>query len=178
MLHRSRMKREFDVADIGSELVEVSQKTERSPGEVLEELFPYVYDASRRMSTRAISAWLRENHGIQISQPTISRALQKAEKYWQGFADFIEPWARRVEAEIDAGLDDFLFEDDVFKHMVKQVPPAKAFAPGSDDAVRYGEFEGAVSILERKWFTLSLETRLLCRRYFAEPKETEAKAGR
>ena len=173
------MKLEFDIADIGSELVEASQIAEQSPGEVLEELFPYVYEASRRMSARAISAWLKESHGIQVSQPTISRALRKGEKYWQGFADYIEPWARRVEAEIDAGLDDFLFEDDVFKHMVKQVPPAKAFAPGSDDAVRYGEFEEAVSILERKWFTLSLETRLLCRRYFAELKETDAgKAGR
>jgi hypothetical protein len=169
------MKRDFDVADIGSELVEASQMTEQSPGEVLEELFPYVYDASRRMSTRAISAWLKENHGIQISQPTISRALQKGEKYWQGFADQIEPWARRVEAEIDASMDDFLFEDDVFKYMVEKVSPSNAFEAGSDDAARYREFEDAVSILERKWFTLSLETRLLCRRYFGDMPEAEKK---
>ena len=169
------MKRDFDVADIGSELVEASQKTEQSPGEVLEELFPYVYDASRRMSTRAISAWLKENHGIQISQPTISRALRKGDKYWQGFADDIEPYARQVEAEIDASMDDFLFEDDVFKHMVGQVPPSNAFKPGSDEVVRYGEFEEAVSFLERKWFTLSLETRLLCRRYFGDMQGAEKK---
>ncbi len=172
------MKRDFDVADIGSDLVEASQLTEQSPGEVLEELFPYVYDASRRMSTRAISAWLKENHGIQISQPTISRALRKGEKYWQGFADFIEPWARRVEAEIDASMDDFLFEDDVFKHMVEQVPPSNAFEPGSGEAVRYGEFEDAASVLERKWFTLGLETRLLCRRYFGETQEAEKRTER
>jgi hypothetical protein len=165
------MKREFDIADIGSELVEASQITEQSPGEVLEELFPYVYEASRRMSTRAISAWLKATHGIQVSQPTISRALRKGEKYWQGFADCIEPWARRVEAEIDASMDDFLFEDDVCKHMVEQVPPSNAFEPGSAEAVRYGEFEDAVSILERKWFILSLETRLLCRRYFLDMEE-------
>jgi hypothetical protein len=169
------MKRDLDVADIGSDLVEASQLTAQSPGEVLEELFPYVYDASRRMSTRAISAWLKENHGIQISQPTISRALRKGEKYWQGFADFIEPWARRVEAEVDSVMDDFLFEDDVFKYMVEQIPPSNAFEEGSDEAVRYREFEDAVSILERKWFTLSLETRLLCRRYFGEAQEAETK---
>jgi hypothetical protein len=165
------VKRDFDITDVGSELVEASQAMEQSPGEVLEELFPYMYDASRRMSTRAISAWLKANYGIQISQPTISRALRKSEKYWQGFADFIEPWARRVESEIDAGMDDFLFEDDVFKYMVEQVPPANAFEPGSDEAERYGQFEDAVSVLERKWFTLSLETRLLCRRYFGEIQE-------
>ena len=151
--------------------------TEQSPGEVLEELFPYVYDASRRMSTRAISAWLKENHGIQISQPTISRALRKGERYWQGFTDYIEPWARRVEAEIDASMEDFLFRDEVFHHMVKEVPPSNAFAADSAEAVRYGEFEDAVSFLEQKWFTLSLETRLLCRRYFREPEEAESSAA-
>jgi hypothetical protein len=58
---------------------------------------------------------------------------------------------------------------------VGQVPPSNAFKPGSDEAVRYGEFEEAVSFLERKWFTLSLETRLLCRRYFGDMRGAEKK---
>ena len=167
------MRRE-DAADIGSELVEASQRMEQSPGEILEELFPYVYDASRRMSTRAISGWLKENYGIQISQPTISRALRKGDKYWQGFAEYIEPWARRAEEEVDAALEDFLFRDDVFLHMVRQVPPSTAFEADSPDAIRYQEFEEAALFLEQKWFTLSLETRLQCRPFLVQTEEAVA----
>ena len=168
------MTREYDIADIGAELVEASQKMEQSPGEVLEELFPYVYDASRRMSTRAMSAWLKANYGIQISQPTLSRALRNPEKYWQGFAEYIEPWARRVEEEIGATMQDFLFRDGIFHHLVEKVPPSTAFEANSDEAIQYGEFETAASFLEQKWFTLSPETRLQCRRYFREMEEAES----
>lgn len=170
------MKPEFVISNIGAELVGVSQKLERSPGELLGELFPYVYEASRRMSTRAMSAWLKENHGMEISQPTLSRALRNPEKYWQAFAEYIEPWARRVEEAIPATMQDFLFDDRVFTHFVEELPPSDAFDADSDEAAEFANVEGAVQFLEQKWFALSHESRLQCRRYFRQMEEPETKS--
>lgn len=170
------MQPELDIADIGAELVEASRNGERSPGEILGELFPYVYDASRRMSTRGIRDWLKENHGIQISQPTLSRALRNPEKYWQEFAEYVEPWARRVEKRVPAKMQDFLFDDSLFRHFVKEIPPLTAFDPESPEAAEQAESEAAVSFLEQKWFTLSRETRMQLRRYLIEMDESEPAA--
>jgi hypothetical protein len=168
------MQPEYDIANIGAELVEASLKKEPSAGEVLSELFPYVYDASRRMSTRGIRDWLKQNHGIQISQPTLSRALRNPEKYRQGFAEFIEPWARRVEEAIPPSMQDFLFDDRLFKHFVDELPPANSFPQDSDEAARFTEVEEAVEFLENRWFSLSEETRLQYRRYFVQMDEPDA----
>lgn len=167
------MEPEYDIASIGAELVEASQKREPSAGELLSELFPYVYDASRRMSTRGIRDWLRENHGIQISQATLSRALRNPEKYRQAFAEFIEPWARRVEEAIAPSMQDFLFDDRLFKHFVDELPPSNSFPQDSDEATQFAEVEDAVEVLENRWFSLSDEARLQYRRYFLQMVESE-----
>ena len=149
------MQPEYDIANIGAGLVEASLNREPSAGEVLGELFPYVYDASRRMSTRGIRDWLKQNHGIQISQPTLSRALRNPEKYRQAFAEFVEPWARRVEEAIPPSMQDFLFDDRLFKHFVDELPPANSFPQDSDEATHFAEVEDAVEFLENRWFSLS-----------------------
>lgn len=168
------MDPEYDIARIGADLVDASQTREPSASELLSELFPYVHEASRRMSTRGIRDWLKENHGIYISQPTLSRALRNPEKYRQAFAEFIEPWARRVEEAIPPSLQDFLFDDRVFKHFVDELPPHSAFEPGSEEAREYEEVAEAVELLENRWFSLSQETRLQYRRYFVQMEEPDA----
>jgi hypothetical protein len=172
-----RMQPEYDIVSIGTGLVEASQARDPSASELLSELFPYVYEASRRMSTRGIRDWLKENHGIQISQPTLSRALRNSEKYRQAFAEFIEPWARRVEEAIEPSMQDFLFDDRVFKHFVDELPPASSFPPDSDEAAQFAEVEDAIEFLENRWFSLSEETRQQYRRYFVQMDEPEAATG-
>jgi hypothetical protein len=174
MVYQSGMEPEHDIANIGAELVGASLSTERSPGEVLNELFPYVHEASRRMSTRGIRDWLKENYGILISQPTLSRALRNPEKYRQAFAEFIEPWARRVEEAIPPSMQDFLFDDRLFKHFVDELPPANSFPQDSDEAAQFAEVEEAVEFLEYRWFSLSEETRQQYRRYFVQMEEPDA----
>ncbi len=171
------MEPEYDIASIGAELVEASQTREPSAGELLSELFPYVHDASRRMSTRGIRDWLKQNHGIQISQPTLSRALRNPEKYRQAFAEFIEPWARRVEEAIPPSMQDFLFDDRLFKHFVDELPAANSFPQDSEEAAQFSEVEDAVEFLENRWFSLSGETRQQYRRYFVQMVEPEPEAG-
>jgi hypothetical protein len=170
------MEPEHDIANIGAELVGASLGTERSPGEVLNELFPYVNEASRRMSTRGIRDWLKENHGILISQPTLSRAIRSPGKYWQAFAEYIEPWARRVEEAVPCTMQDFLFDARLFRHFVEELPPANSFPEESDERVKYGEVEEAADFLEQKWFSLSEESRLQCRRHFRQMDEAEGEA--
>src|SRR5262245_61242955 len=104
-----------DLTQIGPDLVQAAREWQRTPGDMLGELFQSVFEASRTMSTRAIIRWLSENHGIEISQPTISRALRKPDKYWQAFAEFIEPHARTVERFIDFHMQDFLFDPQLFE---------------------------------------------------------------
>ena len=168
------MQDEPEISDIGAELVGASRDLEKTPGELLGELFPYVYDASRRMSTRAISAWLKENHGLQISQPTISRALRNPEKYWQAFAEFIEPAARRVEEEIRATMQSFLFDERVFEHLLRDLPSSFAFPAGGDEAAQFSEIEEAADFLNRKWFSLQPHARLHCRQYFKDLEASES----
>ncbi|HEX4084185.1 MAG TPA: hypothetical protein VHY22_04685 [Chthoniobacteraceae bacterium] len=170
------MKPEHDISNIGAELVEASRNMDPSPGEVLGELFPYVYDASRRMSTRRIRDWLKENHGIEISQPTLSRALRNPEKYWRAFADYIEPWARRVEEAIPPSMEDFLFDGRIFDHFVQELPPSIGFEPGSEESVDFGDVGEAVDFLEQKWFVLSEAARAQCRRYLREMRESESES--
>lgn len=49
----------------------------------LEDLFPYIYEVSNRMSTRKVSDWLKNEHDITISYGAIAKALQKSEVYIQ-----------------------------------------------------------------------------------------------
>lgn len=157
------------IASIGKELVGVSNGIERSPGEWLGQLFPYILEASRRMSTRAISRWLKENHGLEISQPTLSRALRRPERYWQDFASYIEPFARIVAEGAKVGMEKVLYpdpgaEDCIFEDLVK-IPTTGGEA--YDEAHQlYHEFVEAALFVKENWFALSPAMRSQCREYF------------
>ncbi|MDF7809541.1 helix-turn-helix domain-containing protein [Pontiellaceae bacterium B12219] len=67
--------------NIGKELLDYSIQEGSSIKGLLEELFPYIYAASDRMSTRKISEWLEENYDVKISYSSIAKALQKSDEY-------------------------------------------------------------------------------------------------
>ncbi len=83
-------------------------------------LFPAIYLASRKLSTRAISEWLQETQNVKISPAGISKALRQAEKYWEWYWDLIEPAARTVESAHDVAMESFLFDRQVYEHMSKE----------------------------------------------------------
>ena len=160
--------------DVGKHLVEASRTLERTPRGMLSELFPYVMEASRRMSTRAISTWLKDVHGIQISQPTISRAVRNPERYWRAFAEFIEPRARQVEQYLDVPLEEFLFNEALFDRALDEEPKLSA-ADGAEALARLDELQEAVSFLREAWFGVSDEARSECRRFLQDEPESERK---
>ena len=161
------------LSDIGEDLLQQAEKGERAPRQILSELFPYIYQASERMSTRAISSFLKEKHGVQISQPTIVRALRNPDKHWRDFAEYIEPIARKVEKSIDPGMESFLFDERVFAHFIAQ--PIHHCEPEQHSHVDY-EFREAVAFLKAKWFSLDEEIRNRCWLYF-QPNVDEEKEG-
>jgi len=161
------------LSEVGAELVAASKEVERTPGEIMEEMFPFVFEASRRMSARQISRWLHENRGIEISQPTISRALRNADKYWEQFADSIEPQARIVEGALDWQMEEFLYNERGFRHHIedKKTPPKVSGDTFDEQMHSLGEYESAVRFLIDHWFSLDSSVRDNCYRFFQSKDE-------
>lgn len=167
---------ELPIPAVGAQLVQASEDWERSPGEILTELFPYVFEASKRMSTRAICRWLEESHGIKISQPTISRALRNPEKYWQPFAELMEPHARIVERGTKPASSEFMADERLFEWAIQE--DNLEFSGNDADEVfaDRNEIGRAIHYLRDHWFCLSDTTRAHMNHYFEDENE-EAEQG-
>lgn len=159
--------KQLDIGDVGAGLVQAAAKKIPTPQELLQELFPYVFEASRKLSTHAISRWLKENHGIDISQPTVSRALRKPEKHWQGFADFLEPRVRIIEEATESDAADFLGNESLFEHLTGK----PIVAPGENCVEAHEEFKEAVEFIRKRWFSLARATRATCLSYMRREEE-------
>jgi hypothetical protein len=163
------------LSNLGSELVAASKKVERTPGEILQEIFPWVFEASRRMSARQISAWLKEQRGIEISQPTISRALRSPKGFWDGFAETIEPTARRIASSVGASMKDLLLDDGNDASYDFHLAYQKAKRELSKEEIQ--EVEEGLEFLRENWFSLSVGTRRACAPSFACEDDEEIYAG-
>ena len=86
-----------NASDIGLKLVGHSKSTEFTAyrGLVIE-LFPFIFEASQRMSARAISRFLLDEQGVKLSAVTITKALNDPQKSWNAFFEMIEPSAKVI----------------------------------------------------------------------------------
>jgi hypothetical protein len=99
-----------NATDIGLKLVGHSRETEFSANRGLViELFPFIFEASHRMSARAISRFLLEDQGVKLSAVTITRALNDPKKSWNAFFDIVEPSARVIAKWWRCETYNFLF---------------------------------------------------------------------
>jgi hypothetical protein len=158
-----------ELCEIGESLLEVA-KTDFSARGVLTQLFPYISEAAKSMSARAISRWLLSTHQVKVSDVTISKALRNPEKHWEAFAEYIEPWARTVENSIEADMESFLSDVEVFNHFASR--PNIVPTNGKEALECRDEFEVAVHCLRKNWFSLAPSTRANCERYFHVPYES------
>lgn len=71
----------LDLTEVGQKLVGHSKSAEftATRGLVIE-LFPFIFEASDRMSARAIGRFLEQEQKIKLSQVTITRALNDPKK--------------------------------------------------------------------------------------------------
>ena len=143
---------------IGQSLARHSMSAEFSAHRgVVESLFPYIVQASARMSVRAIGRFLQQQHNVKVSYVTIGRALRNPKKYWNLYFDGIEPAARIYAKAQGIALTDFLFNETFPKAAQNRLVRAavKAFVEA--------EVQQAVNVLRNKWFCIDIAIRLNAR---------------
>lgn len=137
-----------NIMEIGSELVRVAEEEAEFSAQrgLVDELFPYIYRASKRMSTRAISRWLEASKNIKLSAATISKALRESDRYWLAFFDEVEVAADIVARAHggDSGLE-LLQDSDAYYIEISQNP----LVSGEEG---YGEYQRARHTVESMWF--------------------------
>src|ERR1035437_3237553 len=86
--------------DVGQKLVGHSKSAEFTANRgLVVELFPFIFEASERMSARSISRFLQEEQNIRLSAVTITKALNDPKKNWLSFFESIEPAAIVTRSE-------------------------------------------------------------------------------
>lgn len=140
--------------ELGAKLVEDAKLNEFFSVQrgLINELFPFIYEASKRMSSRGISRWLEAN-GTKLSPATVAKALRNPGLYWQEMWDEIEPSALIFERAHNVEAKEFLKNADVF-HMLAAQPPT--LHAQSDDGIgdAFGEYDSARAKIEEDWFSM------------------------
>jgi adenylate cyclase len=155
---------------IGGELVRDSRRVRFSAARgVVADLFPFIFQASQRMSTRAISDWLNRKHQIYISAATIAKALRERQKYWAMFFDTIRVSAVSFESAHDVPMEEFLFDREKFERLSKQKPTFYVKDP--TDAVQgagaFFDYQLSHQVLLRDWFELDDATIEMCKEHLS-----------
>jgi len=155
-----------DATEIGLKLVGHSKSTEFTANRGLViELFPFIFEASQRMSARAISRFLLEDQGVKLSAVTITKALNDPKRSWNAFFDTIEPSARVIANWAKLETLGFLFKsriryekwtDDAIGNPIGRLA-AKVFVKG--------DVPSADKFLREKWFCISGEIREKAKQY-------------
>lgn len=152
-----------DFKNIGSGLMKHAEKTPVSARGIIEELFPYIYVASKRMSTRAISEWLEKEHNVQLSHVTISKALKNSEEHFERIVDQIYEAAETFEiyCNYDSKICctsklNFLFSEGRFNQIQNDM------VINLGRSMNAGAVMHVVQKIEKEWFVLPLEVREQC----------------
>jgi hypothetical protein len=182
MVHKVIMNtKELNLNSIGNSLLEHSSEADFTARGVVEDLFPFIVQASRRMSTRAISQFLQQKHEVKLSYVTIGRALRDPNKYWNIYYDQIEQAAWTVAKHHGKLVKEFITEPEKYQEMLETKPvyvvDLSKF-PDEAQAVMFAEAEylDAQRILDGKWFCFDEdilgEARLyLIQRFAVKPSE-------
>lgn len=153
---------------IGSELLSHAQEfgeLDRLP--ITTQLFPFLFLASRRMTTREMSEWLDKNKGVKLSAVMISKGLKRPDLHLRRIAEYVQPLAAYVTAVYHhAGetTESLLFGSDPksgesslsgFAEMVENAPEAPS--EGVTEALQ---------TLSEIWEPMPEEVKFMCRRFF------------
>jgi hypothetical protein len=161
-----------DLIDVGQKLVGHSKETEFSANRGLViELFPFIFEASERMSARAISRYLLEEQNIRLSAVTITKALNDRKKSWVSFFDSIERSATVIAKWHRPASFKFLF---VSKNVYEDRTTADTDGPIGRAIIRGAKAllqpdrVAAEKVLREKWFSIGQATRLKAKPYLEE----------
>ena len=132
---------------------------------LIDELFPFIYMASKRMSLRAITRWLEENHRIQISVNAVAKAMRNQEEFWSRLVEDVEPSARIMADAYNVDPSEVLDSFDLFKHL--ETTRGVVVADDHDGIEKeLRQLASAAGVIRNRWFSLPEEVRNQCRRHF------------
>lgn len=172
----SRMKVENQksnsLVDVGQKLVSHSKSAEFTANRgLVVELFPFIFEASERMSARAISRFLLEEQRVKLSSVTITKALGEPKKSWVSFFQTIQPEAITVAEWFEPRGFDYLFwskpryEDCMSGE--KEGAITGALVRGAS-ALLLPRRVAADKFLRKKWFSIGMGIRLKAKTYLEE----------
>ena len=146
------------IKELGAKLVQDSKLNDElcTQRGLIFHLFPFIFEASKRMSSRAIVHWL-EAYGTKLSLATVAKALRNPNVYWQEIYDDIEP-AAIVFAEVHSlKVRDLLGDHELFFNLVHDkntFPTMEDRLPTGSPHDRYDEYLDACAKLQQDWFCL------------------------
>lgn len=165
---------EMDLRDLksaGKELVEYAQFcAEGDSWSRSDILFPYIYKASKRMSSRAISRWLKESRGIKFSAASVAKVLREQERHFKKIAWKIQPMLERLGHYYEMHPHDIV----ALGFRPKEIGSPSIAEVSGDPMSELSEVFGLEAELEQEWFGLGSEIRTKAQQYFEfEPVESD-----
>jgi hypothetical protein len=152
---------------IGKELLEHSKTEGITVRGALQDLFPFIYAVSDRMSTRKISAWLEDKHDVTVSFSAIAKALQKSDAY-------IRETASKFYGQA-AALDFYIPKDQEFSGLdvlaSRSLCNVLRIEEPLQDSV--GIAKSVLDGLEQSWFDLPEKYREACMVVMREQRKRE-----
>lgn len=146
------------VKELGAKLVQDSKLNDElcTQRGLIFQLFPFIFEASKRMSCRAIVRWL-EAYGTKLSLGTVAKALRNPQVYWQEIYDDIEPAALIVAETHDLEVRALLGNHELFFNLVHDrntFPSMEDRLPHENPENVYDQYLDACSKLQEDWFCM------------------------
>lgn len=161
-----------DYTHVGSNLVRAAEEQDDDVLPLSTRLFPYIFIASRKMSFRTISSWLKDNHDVSLSAAAISRALANPGMHLLRLAQSFIPRARYVGTAY-GGMTPFqLLYGQVFEGGPNEleVIAGKTKNPRDEsDIPAWGELQA----LADDWETIPHEVRLMMKPFVKNEGEDD-----
>ena len=154
------------LSSVGSDLVSHANEF-GSPNRLplITQLFPFLFLASRRMTTREMSDWLSKEKGVSLSAPMITKGLKRPDLHLKRIVEHVQPLAAFVCAVHDLNVDGLLFGE----NPQRRCSELKDFADGiwgAPDEVTTDSVREALNSLMEFWEPIPDEVKIMTRRFF------------
>ena len=158
--------------DVGQKLVSHSKSAEFTANRgLVVELFPFIFEASERMSARAISRFLEEEQQIKLSYVTITKALNEPKRSWLSFFESLQPAAIVIAKwHRPASLKYLFLPKAVYENYTSPDKEGKitGLVVRGAMALLKPEIINADKLLRAKWFSIGLGIRLKAKPFIEE----------
>jgi hypothetical protein len=146
------------IKELGAKLVQDSKLNDElcTQRGLIFHLFPFIFEASKRMSCRAIVRWL-EAYGTKLSLATVAKALRTPKIYWQEIYDDIEPAARIFAEAHNLEVRSLLSNHELFFNLVHDkstFPTMEGRLPYENAQDLFDVYLDACAKLQQDWFCM------------------------